>query len=119
MDIKHYKNLHAWEKGHELVLSIYRVTATFPPTEAYGLTNQLRRAAVSVTSNIAEGFSRKSNKEKVQFYHLSKGSLSEIDNQITIAKDLHYIDLKVYTELQRKIDDAGKILFGLIRSIKE
>lgn len=118
MEIKHYKQLIAWQKGHELVLSIYRTSAHFPASESYGLTSQIRRAAISVTSNIAEGFSRNSQKEKIQFYHISRGSLSEIDNQITIAKDLGYIKKAEYDSLMIKIEEVGKILYGLIKSIE-
>jgi four helix bundle protein len=118
MEIRHYKELIAWQKGHELVLEIYRASAHFPTSELYGLTSQIRRASVSITSNIAEGFSRNSQKEKIQFYHISKGSLSEIDNQITIAKDLGYIKKVEYDSLVIKIEEVGRIIHGLIKSIK-
>ena len=73
--IKSFTDLTAWKEGHKLVLLIYKLTKKFPKEESYGLTDQIRRCSVSITSNIAEGFSRKSQKEKLQFYHMSLGSL--------------------------------------------
>lgn len=89
--IQSFTDLYAWQAGHKLVLSIYEVTQKFPKEELFGLTNQLRRAAVSITSNIAEGFSRSSYKEKSQFYSMALGSLTEIQNQLLIAKDIKYL----------------------------
>src|SRR3989344_1808308 len=89
--IESFKDLIAWQKGHELVLEIYKITKAFPKEEQFGLTNQLRRAAVSLTSNIAEGFSRRSYKEKSQFYSMALGSLTEVQNQLLIAEDIGYI----------------------------
>jgi len=119
MGATHYKNLIVWQRAHALVLAIYKFTSTFPQTEAYGLTNQVRRAAVSVTSNIAEGFARKSENEKVQFYYLSLGSLSEVDNQLTIARDLQYLKKSDYDILESLITEVNKMLHALIHSIKD
>jgi len=86
--IKSFMDLDAWKEGHRLVLEIYQITKKFPREELFGLTNQLRRAAVSFTSNIAEGFSRNSYKEKLQFYSMALGSLTEIQNQLLISRDI-------------------------------
>lgn len=84
----------------------------------FSLTDQLKRASVSITSNIAEGFGRWSSKEKAQFYHLSMGSLTEVENQITIAKDLGYINLEKYHHIEEQVISVGKLLNRLISSTK-
>ena len=86
--IQTFKDLRVWQLGHSLVLDIYLSTKQFPKDEQFGLTNQIRRAIVSFTSNLAEGFSRSSYKEKAQFYSIALGSLTEVQNQILIAKDV-------------------------------
>ena len=82
--IKSFLDLNAWREGHSLVLMIYDITRSFPKEEQFGLTNQLRRASVSLTSNIAEGFFRKCEKEKIQFYYIAHGSLSELENLLLL-----------------------------------
>ena len=89
--IRSFTDLDAWREGHRLVIDIYKITREFPKEELFGLTNQLRRAAVSFTSNIAEGFSRNSYKEKLQFYSIALGSLTEVQNQLLVARDVEYI----------------------------
>jgi len=110
-----FKDLNAWKEGHILVLMIYKITQKFPHEEQFGLTNQLRRAVVSFTSNIAEGFSRNSYKEKSQFYSMALGSLTEVQNQLIIAKDIHYISEKEFIELENQIITISKITNGLIK----
>lgn len=83
-----------WQKGHQLVLSIYRLTKDFPSVEKFSLTEPMQRASVSITSNIAEGFNRQGAREKAEFYAISRGSTAEVENQIIIAKDLGYITEK-------------------------
>ncbi len=90
--IQSFTKLTVWQEAHQLVLLVYKFTNSFPQHELFGLTNQMRRAVVSVTSNIAEGFSRNSAKEKIHFYYLSLGSLTEFQNQAVIARDLLYLD---------------------------
>lgn len=90
-EAKSYKDLLVWQQGHEFVLFIYTLSKKFPKEEVFGLTSQIRRAAVSITSNIAEGFGRSGKKDKAMFYRNSKAPLFEVDNQLTIAKDLEYI----------------------------
>jgi len=116
--IKSFSDLIVWQEGHKLVLLIYKITHTFPKDEIYGLANQLRRAAVSITSNVAEGFCRKSFKEKIQFYYVALGSLSEVKNQILIARDLSYISSNVFDSIDLQTISVGKLLNGLISKSK-
>ena len=119
MAISSFKDLLVWQKGHELVIFTYTITEKFPNSEQFGLTNQLRRAVVSITSNIAEGFSRRNKKEKIQFYFLALGSLSEVQNQIQIALDVKYIDIKNYELIHQKADLVGKLINSLISSTQK
>ncbi len=111
-----FTDLIVWQKAHLLVLSIYKLTKLFPTDEIYVLIPQLRRCAISITSNIAEGFSRKGKKEKIQFYSMSLGSLTELQNQLIIAKDLGYITNETYGEQSAIILEIHKMLNGLIKS---
>ncbi len=114
-----YRNLIAWQKSMGLVTKIYEATLAFPRDELYGLTNQLRRAAVSVPSNIAEGQARFSRKEFHHFLSLARGSLVEIETQLLIAQNLGYVSLKQGTPLLAEAAELGRILNGLIASIKQ
>ena len=116
--IKDFTDLNTWKEGHKLVLMVYKITKSFPRDETYSLVDQMRRAAVSITSNVAEGFGRQGYKEKIQFYYLSQGSLIEIKNQLIIAKDVNYIDETVYVNVKKQADVAHALLQGLIRSSK-
>ncbi len=116
--IKEFTDLKCWQEGHELVLEIYRITKAFPKSEIFGLTSQMQRAAVSITSNIAEGFGRQTYKEKVQFYYTAQGSLIELKNQLIIAKDIHYIDETSYDKIVEQITFAHKLLQGLLSKTK-
>lgn len=116
--LKTFKDLNTWKEGHELVIMIYKITKKFPKEEQFGLTNQLRRAAVSFTSNIAEGFSRNSYKEKLQFYSMALGSLTEVESQLTVAKDIKYISEKEYVLLELQITTVSKLTNGLIKKSK-
>lgn len=113
-----FKDLTTWQEGHRLVIALYAVTKKFPKSEQFGLTSQMRRAAVSVTSNIAEGFGRRSYKERVQFYYLSQGSLVELKNQILIARDVGYLSDTTYDELMHMADTTHQLLQGLISKSK-
>jgi four helix bundle protein len=113
-----YKDLIAWRKAMDLVTEIYRVTRAFPRDELYGLTNQLRRAAVSVPSNIAEGQAHFSRKEFHHFLSHARGSLVEIETQLTIAQNLSYLNPQQTQPLLDKTAELGKVLNGLIASIK-
>src|SRR3989338_1228088 len=83
-----FTDLNAWKEGHKLAVKIYEITKSFPKEELFGLTSQMKRCAVSITSNIAEGFSRQSYKEKVQFYCMAQGSTTELQNQLIISRDV-------------------------------
>lgn len=115
--IQSFTDLRTWQKGHALVLDIYRVTKQFPRDEVFGLISQLRRAAVSFTSNIAEGFRRKSPKEKAQFYAIAFGSLTEIQNQLLIAKDVGYLPVSEFRDLASETVELSKMLSGLMKSV--
>ncbi len=114
---QHFKDLIAWQKSVDLVEEIYRLTEAFPARENYGLTNQLRRAAVSVASNIAEGQARYSKKDFRHFLRAAKGSLAEIETQVLIARRLGYINQDSCDRCTGSIKEVGRILAGLISSI--
>jgi len=114
-----YKDLIAWRKAMIFVREIYGMTRLFPKDELYGLTNQLRRAAVSVPSNIAEGQARFSPKEFCHFLGHARGSLVEIETQILIAQDLEYISSTQSKVLLQQAGELGRVLNGLIASIKK
>lgn len=116
--IRDFKDLHAWKEGHTLVLDIYKIVLSFPKQEMYGLSDQMRRAAISITSNIAEGFGRQTYKEKIQFYYMAHGSLTELKNQLIIGKDVGYVSEKSYLMLEQQADKVHQILLGLIRKSK-
>ncbi len=117
--IKSFTDLNAWREGHKLVLMIYKITKDFPKEELFGLANQMRRAAVSITSNIAEGFSRQSYKEKAQFYSTSQGSVTEIQNQLLIARDVKYINDNKFKEIADQTVVVHKLISGLIKKSKD
>ncbi len=117
MVVHSYRDLIAWQKSMDLVTEIYRCTQAFPKTETYGLISQLRRAAVSVPSNIAEGHARLSTGEFRQFLGHALGSLVEIETQILIAHHLGYVDSKKSEDLLGRTTEVGKVLNGLLRSL--
>ncbi len=117
--IKSFTDLKAWEYGHKFAVSIYEATKKFPKDEIYSLTSQMRRAAISITSNIAEGFGRQGYKEKIHFYYLAQGSLIELKNQILLAKDIGYLKDEDFKILAEKANDAHKLLQGLITASKK
>lgn len=114
--IKSFTDLIAWQVGHEIVLDTYKITKTFPKNEQYGLASQMRRSSVSVTSNIAEGFSRKTRENKNQFYFMAQGSLTELQNQLKVSLDVGYIDIKKFDKLITKTYRLHKLINGLIKS---
>ncbi|OGZ06930.1 MAG: hypothetical protein A3C93_04570 [Candidatus Lloydbacteria bacterium RIFCSPHIGHO2_02_FULL_54_17] len=116
--IRDFTDLLAWQEGHALVLETYRLTKAFPKEEVFGLVSQMRRAAVSITSNIAEGFGRQGYKEKVQFYYVSQGSLIELKDQLLIARDIKYLTPSEYADICARADKTHKLLQGLITKSK-
>jgi len=115
--IRNHKDLEVWKQGIDLVDAVYRMTKTFPPEELYGLVNQMRRAAVSIPSNIAEGAARASKKEFTQFLYIALGSVSELETQTIISKRLGYIDQE--GELLHQTETARRLLLGLIKYLKK
>ena len=116
--IQSFVDLDAWKEGHRLVIGIYRLTREFPKEEIFGLVSQMRRCAVSVTSNIAEGFSRQSSKEKQQFFSISQGSLIELQNQLLIARDVGYVDRETFKKQADQTVKVQKIINGLVKYLK-
>ncbi len=112
-----HKKLITWQKAMDMVTEIYRITDAFPSKEAFGLSAQLRRAAISVPSNIAEGLTRKTKKDKLHFMNIAQSSMSEIDTQIEISLRLGYISEKAYTDVESRLVEVEKLLSGLSRSI--
>lgn len=115
--IQNFKDLKAWQEGHVAVLMIYKQSKLFPESERFGLTNQIRRAAVSITSNIAEGFSRRGSKDKSHFYTIAHGSVTECQSQLLIARDLGYLSAAEYDRVEEQMITVHKLLTGLIKSI--
>jgi four helix bundle protein len=113
-----YRDLRVWQKAMELVLSLYRETRDFPKEELYGLTQQMRRAAVSIPSNIAEGKGRSTDKDRSLFFCHARGSLLELETQILIATDLGFLNGLVSERLLNLCGETGRMLNALIQSIK-
>ena len=107
------------EKAHELALQVYRATNSFPKTEIFGLTSQIRRAAVSVPSNIVEGKARSSNKDFKRFLLISRGSLEETKYQLLLAKDLEYMSLAEYNRIIYLANDVGRLLNAFINKLQD
>ena len=116
--MKSHKDLDVWKDGIQLVKTVYVATNGYPKEEMYGLASQMRRAAVSVVSNIAEGAARQGNKEFVQFLYIALGSASELDTQIEVSRAIGLGDSKALLELQKDLDSISKMLQGLIRAVK-
>ncbi len=113
--IERFEDLEVWKKAHMLLIEIYNITRKFPSEEKFGLVSQMRRSAISIAANIAEGFKRRTSKDKSNFYNISQGSLEELNYFLILSVDLGYLEdnksLKVLPE------EIGRMLYGLIRSI--
>lgn len=116
--MKSHKDFDVWKRSVQLVTYIYEVTKAFPKEEIYGLTNQIRRAAVSVPSNIAEGAARNHGKEFVQYLYIPLGSLSELEAQIIIRENLKYLQILDSTKIQNELSEIRKMILGLIRHLE-
>ena len=114
--IQSFTDLIVWQKAHIFVLQIYKLTSNFPKEEKYSLVDQLRRAAVSITSNISEGFYRRTGTDKSHFYYMSIGSLAEVQNQLILARDLGYINNKIFQKIGNESVEIHKLINGIIRS---
>ncbi len=110
----HFRQLEAWQEAHALVLMVYGVTNAFPGDERFGLVSQMRRAAVSIPANIAEGFKRRGLKDKIRFYNISEGSLEELKYYFVLSKDLGYLSNS--GDLLTQSETVGRLLNGLIAS---
>jgi four helix bundle protein len=116
--IQSFTDLNVWKEGHNLVVLVYNITKLFPKAEAYSMTDQMRRAACSITANIAEGFGRHTYKEKLQFYFQAQGSLTELKNFILIARDVGYLNSKDFEDMTNKANLTHKLLQGFIQKTK-
>ena len=116
--IKRFKDLRIWQKGIEVVTDIYTLTKNFPKEELYGLTSQIRRATVSIMSNIAEGFDRRSDKELTNFLSIARASSSEVQNDLYIALDLNYISQVEFNQSYQKAKKIAKQINGLMTYLK-
>lgn len=117
--IESFTDLIAWRESHQLVLMIYRSTGTFPPRETFSLVDQMRRSAISISSNISEGFSRQGKKEKINFYYMAKGSLTELQNQLLVARDVSYITEDGFNKISAQTVTVSKLITGLIKSMRK
>lgn len=107
-----FKNIKVWQKAHELVIEIYKVTKSFPVSERYNLTSQLKRSCASVPTNIVEGYKRKSNKDFAHFLNMADSSLEETKYHLLLAYDLTYLDKAAYEQLITLADEIGRMLYG-------
>jgi four helix bundle protein len=115
--IKTHKDLDVWKKGVVFVIEIYKITEQFPKSEVYGLSSQIRRASLSIPTNIAEGFGRNHKKELLQFLNIAMGSAAEIDTLLLISKELKYLTNVNYSELSELLDHISRMLKNLSKSI--
>ena len=115
--IKGFTDLVAWQEGHRMALMVYKITKSFPADEKRGLSDQMRRACVSITSNIAEGFARSTSADKARFYDMSLGSTTEVQNQLLLARDLHYIDNTVFSTIANQSVQVLKLATGLRKAV--
>lgn len=118
MKIEKFTDLIAWQKGHELTLLLYQVTETFPGSERFGLTSQMRRSAISITSNLSEGFGRRGLSDKRRFYDISIGSVFELQNQLILSKDVGFLNEDDFHVLFDLSEAVHRLVVGLIRSLR-
>jgi len=116
--MKDFKELKVWQKAHDLTTSVYSATCAFPRDEIYGLTSQLRRAAVSISANIAEGCGRRSDGEFVRFLQIARGSASEVEYHLLLSRDLKFMDESEFQNLQRKLLEVQRMLTSLVSAIE-
>ncbi|MEW6570586.1 MAG: four helix bundle protein [Nitrospirota bacterium] len=116
--LKNYKELKVWQKAYQLCVELYKITKNFPNEEKYGLTSQIRRAAISVPSNIAEGYGRKTTREYIQSLYIAYGSNCELETQILLSRDLGYIKDEKIEGLQKEIGEVERMLKALIKSLE-
>ena len=115
MEDKGFRNLRIWQKGKELAVDIYKITNSGKFQRDFGLRDQIRRSAVSIASNIAEGDERDTNKEAVRFFHIAKGSLAELSTQLQIATEIDYLDKVVFDDFDLRLRELGKMIGSIIK----
>jgi four helix bundle protein len=117
--IRSFTDLNAWREAHTLVLDVYAITKSFPKDELFALTSQMRRCVISIDSNIAEGFSRNSAKDKLQFYAIALGSVTEIQSQLLVARDLKYLPSEKFKKIAEQTVLVGKLINGMKKSVSD
>lgn len=117
--MKDFKDLKVWSKAHELTISLYEVSRGFPKEEIYGLTSQLRRAAVSIGANVAEGCGRRSDGELVRFLQIARGSTSEVEYHLLLARDLKFMPASTYGNLLSKLTEVQRMLTSLVSAVSQ
>ena len=115
--MRNFKTLYSWQKSHEFVLDVYNITKDFPNEERFGLTSQIRRAATSITLNIAEGCGRNSDNDFAHFLSYAFGSCSEVEYAILLCKDLNFITVEKYNDIDNKLSEIKKMLSALINKL--
>ncbi|MBT5337631.1 four helix bundle protein [Candidatus Falkowbacteria bacterium] len=117
--INNYYDLKAWQRAYKFTLKVYEVTSDFPAEEKFGLISQIRRASISITANIAEGFSRYYFKDKIRFYYQARGSLSEVQSFLLVSRGLNILESSFCEELVNHADEVKRLINGLIKSIQK
>lgn len=117
MAVEHYSDLKVWQKSMDLAADIYRIVKLLPREELYGLSSQMRRAVVSIPSNIAEGHQRGATRDYIRFLHISQGSVGELETQIILCNKLEYIDIEKTRQLISQCNEVGRMLSGLINNL--
>lgn len=118
MPVLHYQELLVWQRAVDLVVSVYRMTRMWPSEEQFGLTNQVRRASVSIPSNIAEGQGRATTREFLQYLAIARGSLQEVETQLVVAQRLEFSDATTFTSVFEQTAEVGRLLQGLMRRLR-
>ena len=116
--MKDFHQLKVWEKAHRLTLDVYKATVNFPRSELYGLTSQIRRASLSIPSNIAEGCGRNSDADFARFLQVAMGSASETEYQLILSKDLDYLSAEYYKVLQGEVEEVKRMLASLLKTLR-
>lgn len=119
MVAKTFRDIKAWQVAYQFVLKVYQATVKFPPVETYGLTSQLRRAAVSITLNIAEGFKRQTVPDRLHFYNMAQASLEETKCASLLAKDLGYLDAPTFAVLWGSAEESSRLLHGWMSALRQ
>jgi four helix bundle protein len=115
--VKDFRDLHVWQKAHHLALAVYRLTASFPREELYGLTTQLRRSASSIAANLAEGCGRNGDAELARFCSIAMGSASELEYHLLLARDLKLLNAADHTDLAQQATEVKRMLTGLLQKL--